>query len=180
MLLIAAPAKSEPLLFAEWTPPNRGRSPTIRRGKSRKKRESCERLAYLRSALTADGWTTFCSALLPHALRVYVITDAMSTSERCAHDGILPPVGAFCTTPFVWPFSTTSIWCCSGPSTTLSPTSAGAPSAVLPVPFAWWHAAQFAVNTCSPCATRSFRSQTLFASCAAAPSFCFCSASHFA
>ena len=52
---------------------------------------------YFRSALTADGWTTFCPALLPHALRVYVIADAMSTSESCAHE-----INTVCETDRKW------------------------------------------------------------------------------
>ena len=84
----------------------------------------------------AAGWTAS-PEWLPQALRVYVMTAAMSVSESCFHGGIAVPG---------LPFSTSAICASAGPLTTLEPSSAGNVPGT-PLPLAWWHAAQLASKT---------------------------------
>src|SRR4030095_14707194 len=84
-----------------------------------------------RAARIADGWIAW-PERLPQALRVYVITAAMSVLESCFHDGIAV---------FTLPCSTISICASAGPFTIFEPSSAGNVLGT-PLPLAWWHATQ--------------------------------------
>ena len=75
---------------------------------------------------------------LPHELRSYVITEAISTSFSVgAHEGI-----AFL------PFSTRLTCSAIAPLAILLPSSAG--NAPAPLPVGWWQTAQFAAYTLPP------------------------------